>query len=543
MTTVGAVHLESDELRPGTMLGPYELLMPIGVGGMAHVWAARVVQTRQLVALKMLLPQLAENQSFQEMFFDEARIASRIRHPNVCATYELAEHNGVLMLVMEWVDGVSVNRIFRPGPEGEDVQPRVAIPCRQAARIIGDACAGLHAAHELIGDDGRLLAVVHRDVSPHNLLLTADGVVKVTDFGVAKALGKSHMTMAGQVKGKLAYMSPEQLMGGGVDRRSDVFGLGCVLYEITTGTKPFRGEHDPQVMAAIVMGNYDPPSKVKPGYPPELEEIVTCALASSPDDRFPTADHMLHALEAYLRDSGPPMTSREVAGLLHDRCGDEILERMNALHEDEDTLFEPPRQLAESGTGSMEIDHPQRPPPQPSGSKGLVFLIVAALVGAGLGIGVLSYVRASKKTKSTTATATISAPSVTESAPPIVAPSVDAAIVENAGELDEPKPAVAPPNLVKLIVPPTATNVSITVDGVPLPPGTDSVARPDAGSLTVLVRADRHEDIIVLIEPTTPDELEVKLQRKIRKPRPNPSASASGAPVEEGPETPPNPYE
>src|SRR5688572_14856309 len=399
------------------------------------------------------------------------------------------------MLVLEWVDGVCGNRIFRPGPGGEDVHLRGPLLFREAAPFIGHACACLHGTHELLGDDGRLLAVVHRDVSPHNLLFPADGIVKVTDFGVAKALGKSHMTMAGQVKGKLAYMSPEQLMGGGVDRRSDVFGLGCVLYEITTGTKPFRGEHDPQVMAAIVMGNYEPPSQVKPDYPAELEEIIACALQGRPDDRFPTADHMLHALEAYLRDSGPPMGNREVAGLLHDRCGEEIAARIHALHQGE-PRHTPERPIVDSGSGAMEIDRPYRAPPAPPASRGFALLMAAALVGAVLGLGVLSYVRSAKhKSRAIASSATISAPAVSESAPPTL-PKIDAAIVENAGELDDDK-ARAGGSRVKLLLPPNAT---LVVEGVTLPAGTDSIARPDAGSLTVLIRADKFEDGIILIE-------------------------------------------
>src|SRR6185295_314523 len=144
---------------------------------------------------------------------------------------------------------------------------------------------------------GRSLFVVHRDVSPHNVLVTTNGEVKMTDFGVAKALGKTSVTIAGQIKGKLAYMSPEQLMGGGIDRRADVFALGCVLYEATTGEKPFRGENDPQVMAAIMIGNYDPPRSLRPDYPPDLEAILVRALDSDPAKRFQTAQDMRKALE------------------------------------------------------------------------------------------------------------------------------------------------------------------------------------------------------------------------------------------------------
>ena len=242
----------------------YDLLAPIGVGGMARVWAARVRGTTDIVALKMLLPELAENVEFRKMFFDEARIASRVRHPNVCSTFEMGEQSGTLYLAMEWLDGPSLMRVLRPGREDVTECERIPIRPRVAARIVADACAGLHAAHELVGEDGRPLGVVHRDVSPHNLLITSEGEVKITDFGVAKALGKSHMTIAGQLKGKLAYMAPEQLVGGTVDRRCDVFALGCVLYEITTGQRPFQGDHDPQVMTAIMMGRYEPPVRDRP---------------------------------------------------------------------------------------------------------------------------------------------------------------------------------------------------------------------------------------------------------------------------------------
>jgi serine/threonine-protein kinase len=178
-------HHDSEALRAGGSLGPYDLLAQIGIGGMARVWAARVRGKTDVVALKMLLPELAENEEFRKMFFDEARIASRVRHPNVCGTYEMGEQSGILYLAMEWLDGPSLMRVLRPGREDVSDCERVPIRPRIAARIVADSCAGLHAAHELIGDDGRPLAVVHRDVSPHNLLMTSTGEVKVTDFGVA----------------------------------------------------------------------------------------------------------------------------------------------------------------------------------------------------------------------------------------------------------------------------------------------------------------------------------------------------------------------
>src|SRR5262249_10120606 len=160
---------------------------------------------------------------------------------------------------------------------------------RVAARICADACAGLHAAHNLQDDFGQPLNVVHRDVSPHNVLVSIDGTVKVADFGVAKAYGQMHSaTVAGQIKGKVSYMAPEQITGGVIDRRSDVYSIGCVLYEATTGTQPYRGDNDPQIMQAVLRGEYVPPSRLVKGYPPPLEQILRRALAMDPVERFAT---------------------------------------------------------------------------------------------------------------------------------------------------------------------------------------------------------------------------------------------------------------
>ena len=298
------------DLRPGTRLGRYELLVPIARGGMARVWAARLNGQRgfqKLVAIKVILPHLADEPEFERMFLDEARIASGVHHPNVCEIYELGEEKRTLYLVMEWVSGDSFARVLRASGKTEAIDPRVA------ARVVADACAGVHAAHELTDDDGRALGVVHRDLSPHNVLITADGTAKVCDFGVAKALGQLHeATSAGQLKGKIAYMAPEQVTGGSVDRRSDVFSLGCVLYEATTGQRPFRGDGDHQVMHAVLKGEFAPPTSLQRGYPPELERIVLRALSPQAILRFPTAERMRFALEEYVA-RGQLVTQSNVA--------------------------------------------------------------------------------------------------------------------------------------------------------------------------------------------------------------------------------------
>jgi len=310
-------------LKSGTRLGRYELLVPIARGGMARVWAARQHGQRgfqKLVAIKTILPHLAEEPEFERMFLDEARIASGVHHPNVCEIYELGEERRTLYLAMEWVSGDSLARLLRASGGTE------AIDVRVAARIVADACAGAHAAHELADEDGRPLAVVHRDLSPHNVLLTADGVAKVCDFGVAKALGQLHeQTSVGQLKGKVAYMSPEQVTGSELDRRSDVFSLGCLLYEATTGARPFAGERDHQIMHAIMQNAVKPPSQIVRQYPPALEHIVMRALSPKPILRFPTAERMRFALEEFLA-KGHLVTHANVAQLVKARLG-ELLEK------------------------------------------------------------------------------------------------------------------------------------------------------------------------------------------------------------------------
>ncbi len=313
--------LSASSLGSGARLGRYELLIPIAYGGMARVWAARLHGQRgfsKTVAIKTILPHLAHNPEFERMFLDEARIAAGVHNPNVCEIYELGEEGNVLYLVMEWVNGDSLMHVLR-GATGKTGTP---IDVRLAARIVADACAGLHAAHELCDDDGRLLNVVHRDVSPHNILVSLEGNVKVADFGVAKALGQTHQeTAAGQVKGKVAYMAPEQIGGNAFDRRADIFGMGCVLYEAATGVQPFRGGGDPQIMQAVLRGTYEPPSTLVKGFPAELAAVIDCALAPEPRGRFATAEMMRVAIEEWLAKSGSIVTSTQVGALVRQRLG------------------------------------------------------------------------------------------------------------------------------------------------------------------------------------------------------------------------------
>lgn len=332
---------EQPEIRAGLVLGRYELLVPIAAGGMAQVWAARLKGARQfqkIVAVKTMLPQLSEDAQFEQMFLDEASLASQVRHPNAVEIMDLGDQNGVLYLVMEMIEGVPLNQLMKAAKASGGV------PTPIAARIALQACAGLHAAHELKDEKGNSVGLVHRDVSPQNILVSYDGVTKVVDFGVAKATASGGgMTQAGQVKGKVSYMAPEQVNGEGLDRRADVFALGIVLYALTTGKHPFRRESEAATMYNICSPDpVVPPSRVIEGYAPELEPIVLKALAKNRDERYESCDAMLRDLSTlppHLRLSSDADVGSYVQNLLGDKRIeqkkrlDEALERADAALE------------------------------------------------------------------------------------------------------------------------------------------------------------------------------------------------------------------
>ena len=287
------------EIGPGHVLGRYELLMPIAAGGMAMVWAARLKGTRgfqKIVAVKTMLPKLSEDDQFEKMFLDEASLASKVRHPNAVEILDLGEQDGVLFLAMEWIDGVPLNQLMKAAKKAGGV------PTTVAARIVMQASAGLHAAHELTDGKGKLIGLVHRDISPQNILVTFDGVAKVVDFGVAKAtaLGDG-ATQAGQLKGKVSYMAPEQVRGEPIDRRADVFAMGIVLYALTTGKHPFRKESEGATLFAITAPEpVIPPRKFVPDYPQALQDVLLKALEKDRDLRYASASELLKALDKAL---------------------------------------------------------------------------------------------------------------------------------------------------------------------------------------------------------------------------------------------------
>jgi serine/threonine protein kinase len=320
----------TEELKQGSKLGNYELVLRVGRGGMASVWVAReraqTTKDDRLVAIKVMLTELADENEFIKMFLDEVRLVRSIHHPNVVDVYDVGEHEGMMWMSMEWVEGESLHTVIA------EAGKRRAIPPELAVRIIADAAAGLHAAHELKDLDGSLRGVVHRDISPHNILIGTNGTVKLVDFGVAKAVGRiSEATRAGQLKGKFGYMSPEQALGKGVDRRSDIFSLGIVLFELTTSRRLFRGEHDIETLRLVISGAIPKPTLIDPKYPPELERIVLKALERNVSARYQSAAELEHDLRAYLKAERLIVPQSGVAGILKRVLGDRIEQRRRAV--------------------------------------------------------------------------------------------------------------------------------------------------------------------------------------------------------------------
>ncbi|MEZ4220709.1 MAG: serine/threonine-protein kinase [Polyangiaceae bacterium] len=310
---------------PVRVVGRYALYDPIAAGGMATVHFGRLrgpVGFARTVAIKRLHPELARDPEFVSMFLDEARLAARIRHPNVVQTLDVVAEDGELFLVMEYVQGESLARLLRTlSMRGE------RIPHRMVATILSGALLGLHAAHEAKDEQGARLGLVHRDVSPHNVLVGADGLTRVLDFGVAKAAGRVHTTREGRVKGKLAYMAPEQIQSGEVTREADIYSASVVLWEALTGTRLFHADNQTTVLARILAGNVNPPSQIVPDLPKGYDEVIARGLARVPSDRFSSAREMALALEAVDGVESPT----KVAEWLEGRAGNVLEARAERI--------------------------------------------------------------------------------------------------------------------------------------------------------------------------------------------------------------------
>ncbi len=320
----------SHDLGRGTLLGRYEILAPIASGGMARVWAARMKGSRgfaKTVAIKTMLPGVSDDVRYEHMFLDEAHLASQIRHTNVVEILDLGEEQQLLYLVMEYIDGEPLTTLRRSAASIGGV------PLRLALKIIAETAAGLHAAHELSGPDGTPLRIVHRDVSPQNILISYNGVVKVTDFGIAKAVGRLSQTAECTLKGKPAFMAPEQIRGEDVDARADIFTLGIVMFQLLCGVHPFRGENDLVTIQNIQSERpIMRPREFKPDLEPELEDIILRALERDPDQRYQTARDLELAVEERLVKLRRPRDD-ELAELMERLVGEQGRDRRRELEQ------------------------------------------------------------------------------------------------------------------------------------------------------------------------------------------------------------------
>jgi serine/threonine protein kinase len=311
---------------PGTLVGGYEIVEHLATGGMAEVYVAVPVVGGIPVVLKAMSRHLLHNEEFVRLFLDEAQLVATLTHPNIGQIYDRGQHNGVHYFVMEYVIGQSV-REFLNRSTGEN-----GIPLSHAIDITCQIAAALHYAHEKRAPDGSLYNIVHRDLSHSNVLVTYDGVVKLIDFGVAKSSLRSTVTSVGSLKGKIRYMSPEQLRGDSIDRRTDVFALGVMFWEMSTGAPLFRAPNDAAVMHKILFEDISRPTEVVPAYPLALENIVMHALAKKLDDRMATAEELGRRLAEFATSSRLPRGGLRVfSRLLFGKEIDQALARVEAL--------------------------------------------------------------------------------------------------------------------------------------------------------------------------------------------------------------------
>ncbi|MBW2525893.1 MAG: serine/threonine protein kinase, partial [Deltaproteobacteria bacterium] len=296
----------------GIRVGRYETLGAIASGGMAKVHLGRAVGMagfERLVAIKLMHPHLAEDPAFVAMFLDEARLAALIRHPNVVATIDVQNSDDGLFLVMEYVEGCSLGALLRKLEADER-----AVPLDVAVRLTLDVLAGLQAAHEQQGTDCAPLGLIHRDISPANVLIGKDGAARITDFGVARAEERISSTRGGELKGKVPYMPPEQLRGLAVDQRVDVYAAGAVLWEVLVGRRLFRAPNEAALLSAILAGAEASPRELRPDVPEAIDQACMKALAPDRDVRFFTAVEFADALEDAAVDAGAGVaTPRTVA--------------------------------------------------------------------------------------------------------------------------------------------------------------------------------------------------------------------------------------
>jgi eukaryotic-like serine/threonine-protein kinase len=337
--------------------GKYQLLKKLATGGMAEVWLARqtgIEGFAKNLVVKRILPHLAEDHEFVEMFRNEALIAARFTHPNIAQVYEFGEANGTYYIAMEFVHGEDLGRVMRKAYSKEQW---IARPL--AIRIVASACEGLYYAHTRTDEAGRPLKVVHRDISPQNILISFDGSVKLVDFGIAKAADQVGLTKSGAIKGKFAYMAPEQASGKALDHRADIFAIGLVLYELLTCNRPLKRETELGTLQAALECSIQPPSQVVE-VPSYLDEVVMRALTKAADDRYRDARQFQIALEEALVREQEMAGSVQISELMETLFSDRLLEEKKSGN---------PEPNGEDSSSSVNLAPPSPPPAEPASAR------------------------------------------------------------------------------------------------------------------------------------------------------------------------------
>jgi eukaryotic-like serine/threonine-protein kinase len=446
-------------------IGRYLLFEPLASGGMARVHLGRLVGPvgfSRMVAIKRLHSHLAAEGEFVAMFLDEARLAARVQHPNVVAILDVVSQPDELFIVLEYVPGESLSALNRA-----QVDAGQCIPTEIAISVMVGALTGLHAAHEAKSETGAPLGIVHRDVSPQNIIVGADGLARVLDFGIAYAAERLQMTRAGQIKGKPEYMSAEQLTGGVVDRRTDVYAAGVVLWELLAGQRLFRGKSDAETFKLVNKGTREPPSSLNPKVPRALDDIVMRSLALDPALRYPTAGEFAFALEQTV----PMGSQRAVAEWVEQTAGNVLQERARRVASIESQEYgpdgetittEPSPDATRSSTEHVSINPPELVPAGASrvtgdmsamraasseGSSSRVWLALAgSLLGAVLFCGLLLVVLAARRDRPGEAPPTVeAAPMPAAIATVLAAPAASPASSAEATAVPSADGATSPP--------------------------------------------------------------------------------------------------
>ncbi|MBL8602345.1 MAG: protein kinase [Myxococcales bacterium] len=313
----------------GSRIGKYDIISEIGTGGMAAVYLARSAGragVRRLVAIKVMHPHLSQDEQFVDMFLDEARVASAIHHPNVVPIIDVGQEDNLIFLVMDYIEGDSFSNV-----EKVAVNLRRRIPVGITLRVCLDALSGLHSAHEMCNAEGQHLKIIHRDVSPQNIVIGVDGSSRIVDFGIAKAESRNTHTQVGMIKGKLNFMAPEQLRSQPLDRRVDIFGMGVTIWEAITLRRLFAGDNDFETATRILKGEYPSLLDFDPKLPPALDQIVRQSLRPNPDERFSSAEDFAEAIEQHLK---PQVAShRDVAAFISGVASQKLERERKAVRE------------------------------------------------------------------------------------------------------------------------------------------------------------------------------------------------------------------